>query len=1242
MSAWPVDVKVVLRFENNIIDIDIGLYEWINSGGVPFSDTIFYADLYSAGPFTGAQNINTSVDNIIKTIDFWAYVPTGSAIGTIYSCDFRGIRLYFNDGKIYLNHNSVGQIGGFSVPLDTWFRLQITNDLQFETVYLNGAEMCQQLTNKYPTKGQKIGNSFLNDDPFDGYVDQFKMSIKNYQGAEILYIPELTLLTCTPDSGSEDGGTFITITGLLFDGVTAVYIGGNLATDFKVVDSTHITCVTPAGTAGAVDVGVYIDPTYSATLTGGFLYVFIPVIPPELASAEMIIEKANYVLSATITPISAVVQDGKHTHFDIDTGVAAYKTLLAGQSIVIDFGAAKTIKKITLFLYPKKFSYFINELSFNNAVAKIEWYDGANWQNLTWQSFNEYYGLPTATLYYTASYYASTVGLISVWDRTGVSAYKLRVTAPGVNIALTEVEACDLIIAEPTNIRVNEIASALGEYQGIRVSGTFIDLDFGIYDNVFYRKNAFLKAIFKEQLKYFGLLAVDGNSVDEQNRLTYIELVNIYDKLAAVKLNKNAAIGTQDYAQVIEWLFACADIYRDLYDISVVISNFNYIPENTDVQSDLAAVLESGGDIQLLCQDGVMAVKSRRAETPETAAISINTYWDTWLPQFRFLSTRAATDYFNANIPKFLNMFAPIFGFSLSETFENSRAAWGNGWLMDTGALANFTFEAAPELSTVTDDFENNNYYKLRLITPSVGNAGYWKMRGNVKTTVITGVYYKHTSIFVGQYIAAKGQGAVNITASLSNSDTDRPFNYSDTTTLNTASAALRVAYYLWSDNPTAIIGPVNVGKIIFNQTTGAIVSRNDFYDTIKETLYPTVPLDRGLEYFSTVDFKVSSYNSAGASAEIEAIGVQGVHRRSIVFSAPTPDAITFIGLSVPSDNPCTVFTLTNDDIEPVLSVSGSCHNAAGDKIDVFVLPPTLSMTNFNIASGGYNIFPAAFSTGWTTVSLTGNITVVYTKIASADIENGTIQLYSRDLKYRKGARNVDEDIVVNRLQIKINKYTASATAEQIYNDEIPFVINTTAHSFINQNAALDLSKTINLYIKVIVSEVTYEYNYSPGTYYNTDMDCDIIFEAFVLGCSVSITPRSTAFNRGVQIVTITAFPFGNSGQITDIKDFSTSQRDYGIIEKNIDNSKVNTTEQSLLIQKKYERFLTLPVVFLGDGMLCDLNLAVDFAKYILIDDEIRTTITTYKINEYEMVLDITNNDYQMTIKGRAQSYDNY
>jgi hypothetical protein len=80
-----------------------------------------------------------------------------------------------------------------------------------------------------------------------------------------------TITTISPNSGSINGGTAVTITGTNFVAGATLTFGGTAATNVTVVSSTSMTATTPAHAAGAVNV-VVSESSGSATLTNGFTY----------------------------------------------------------------------------------------------------------------------------------------------------------------------------------------------------------------------------------------------------------------------------------------------------------------------------------------------------------------------------------------------------------------------------------------------------------------------------------------------------------------------------------------------------------------------------------------------------------------------------------------------------------------------------------------------------------------------------------------------------------------------------------------------------------------------------------------------------------------------------------------------------------------------------------------------------------------------------------------------------------
>lgn len=81
-----------------------------------------------------------------------------------------------------------------------------------------------------------------------------------------------TVVSFTPTSGPEDGGTSVTIIGTGFTGADGVDFGGNPGTDFTVVSDNEITVVSPPGT-GAATVTITGAPGGNIATPTPFVYV---------------------------------------------------------------------------------------------------------------------------------------------------------------------------------------------------------------------------------------------------------------------------------------------------------------------------------------------------------------------------------------------------------------------------------------------------------------------------------------------------------------------------------------------------------------------------------------------------------------------------------------------------------------------------------------------------------------------------------------------------------------------------------------------------------------------------------------------------------------------------------------------------------------------------------------------------------------------------------------------------------
>jgi hypothetical protein len=94
--------------------------------------------------------------------------------------------------------------------------------------------------------------------------------VRKDQWASLTAVPEVDSIT--PTTGTAAGSTGVTITGSGLIGSTGVTFGGTAATGFLVNSDSTVTCISPAKSAGPVNV-VVANPRGNVTVTNGYTYV---------------------------------------------------------------------------------------------------------------------------------------------------------------------------------------------------------------------------------------------------------------------------------------------------------------------------------------------------------------------------------------------------------------------------------------------------------------------------------------------------------------------------------------------------------------------------------------------------------------------------------------------------------------------------------------------------------------------------------------------------------------------------------------------------------------------------------------------------------------------------------------------------------------------------------------------------------------------------------------------------------
>ena len=131
-------------------------------------------------------------------------------------------------------------------------------------------------------------------------------------------MPAPTVTAVSPTSGPVTGGTTVTVTGTNFSGTTAVNFGNTAAASFIASSATQLTAVTPAASAGVVDITV---TNASGTSGTGYAdqYLFQPaydLITLTRAMENNTLASPNQtILASLITAVSRAITRYCHREF---------------------------------------------------------------------------------------------------------------------------------------------------------------------------------------------------------------------------------------------------------------------------------------------------------------------------------------------------------------------------------------------------------------------------------------------------------------------------------------------------------------------------------------------------------------------------------------------------------------------------------------------------------------------------------------------------------------------------------------------------------------------------------------------------------------------------------------------------------------------------------------------------------------------------------------------------------------
>jgi uncharacterized delta-60 repeat protein len=142
--------------------------------------------------------------------------------------------------------------------------------------------------------------------PLTSSTESCEVNVGRIVALNVMTAP--TVSGVSPSSGPAIGGTALTINGTDFLAGASVTVGGAPCTSVVVLSSTRISCVSPNGVAGAVNVAVTNASGYETTSSQAFAYVAAPTVlgvSPSSGSVSggtsLTITGTNFSTGATVT-----------------------------------------------------------------------------------------------------------------------------------------------------------------------------------------------------------------------------------------------------------------------------------------------------------------------------------------------------------------------------------------------------------------------------------------------------------------------------------------------------------------------------------------------------------------------------------------------------------------------------------------------------------------------------------------------------------------------------------------------------------------------------------------------------------------------------------------------------------------------------------------------------------------------------------------------------------------------------
>ncbi|MCS7227822.1 MAG: hypothetical protein NZ839_02520, partial [Endomicrobia bacterium] len=855
------------------------------------------------------------------------------------------------------------------------------------------------------------------------------------------------------------------------------------------------------------------------------------------------------------------------------------------QNIYFIFGEKIQTNKITIYNAPK--SSFFTPISPFGTKLFIEFRKNGQWIPSNWEYF-DLDGANEGKVNRTNinQPYEIKNGILSIYSRDFDEIEGIRITAKDFTHYITEIKITKLYKFNPINLRINETSTIDDEYTGFSGQVSFCDYNFHIKNIVEINDKVYIQIIDEDKQKEINFLYVNKIYYDLPERILMINFTSemnlLRNKYISTKISEEFNIEAE---KVVEMLLLLANIHKDMFVVNLY-EIIDYIPHYDTIFNELFDVLKTLGMLKIYNYNKKLYIQAQAKTTP-------------------------------------------IF---LSQGIENR---------VIQQTIYGYTLHGLPVIKipeTMKDFYE--------IVFPIVGNYYFREKEQNFYYVCFlpNTLYHIDTDVL---YLFTNPENLFDCYASYFVLFVDEIENINQNSKVEIKYKVFGRKNYRDLDMILDINIPYAVPIIIdvclfIYQTRYAdfelyyarvrVYNRNTM-EKLQEKYFRKSFDDKIVDPMRTkIEFKFLNINLAKCSQYAYSLGGYN----EIVYKFQTPNVYAYY-ISFENEGALYKATKSNNDTKLQLVKNGRIYSVPGENLEVYYFQnPRDWILDYQSFYDNLEEIVVRVRN----LQVREKVYISYFVNETSDMIQEILEISPpKKLVYQIAQEYEGNNILVNRMNI--SKYTYQYITKEVIKENFTlFERDKYSKTFYTKT-----KQKINLW-KI---KITRETNTQEIPITNIPQFYETIIDSFFVKIKMIWDKLSVLIEfenledvkKNIEYSVEAEILEEINKNIFTYNDFD-SQKKYGIFEKTIDNKKIITEKQIDKIVKKYTNFFNKPVELVSENINLELNIDIDFSKFLKIYDEILQRKYILKIFEYEHMIDNQNNLFETIIKAKIIDFTDY